>query len=824
MARQAGLTPFADDRPDIERAPEGRQRLRDPGPDRMPELRPAAYPVETFTRPARYQDDSLDRISQSLAALNPALLNFGETFKQDREDDLKARIAKNYQGLSGPEMVKKMANDPDAQARMGQQLIGKYQARSVAEQVARDAASTLVTADKDSFDEQAYLKALREKALKENAGNPFFAQEFDNSFNPMAAGAKAKMAEHRAQRELDRRADTIQDGWLGTVDKGLKAGDTPEQIIAAIRGSYDANKGALKIGYGEQDEKIVGLVGALREKMESDPANAERYFKIAQGLVNGDRTGSDGTKLGTILGSSTLGPKAAAALGAVERSYGQIRDRGTADEKYQLTVNADNGILDEGALKRFYEDPSNKGAMTENEYRSLRLRNQRARDTQAEALRKAQAEYAERQQTNSLEDQALDQGDKGTLWKVQPTTIQGANGKPKEVSADDQISGAVKKFLERDQYQTARELAAFHENEAARPAGKRMSEEDIQKVVEQRSFARRVEWFASNGQDNPEWKDVMKRGALAGLSTVQGDTIPPTMLEGFRTYQRLAAAAPNMAHKLADENARSTFDVARTLVESGAMDEGRALQAAVEYQRDPSRFDSLTARQRVDQIQSQLKSMQGNGLSRLLGWGNMPHAERMEDVSTDVQKLAKTYVTVGKMNVEDALKEAGKVVARNYTVINGTAVRTGDRRVPPNFADNAQQFLKKFADEHKEDPSGLTLRPLPNSATSWVVINKSGVPAAPGGKGVMSLDDLRAADDERVAQERLKTEMAARAKKQFDETRGKTWNRLGETNPVTGGTGLQDDTPTFKKPSDIPPPKTDTPALRLTVEPDGKPR
>lgn len=766
MAKLPGLSAFTDDHPDVSQArPSPRGRLRDPAPDQNPALRPVASPVETYARPERVpQDDNLNRLSQSLAALNPALASFSDTFKEDREDAIRSRIATTYQNLSSAEALEKMKTDPDAETQVGQKLLGKYQARGAAEELSRELAEKLATSDRDSLDIDAFTREQRAKALAANAGNPYFAQEFDGAFHASVAGAKSKMTEYRVGQEMERRAETVQTGWLGTVDKGVKGGNSAVEIAGAIRDSYGSNRRFLQMSYGDQDRMVVQFVDALRSKMESDPTNADRYMDVARQLVASDRTGADGQKLGTIASSSTIGSQATARIAALEGIYGQIRDRRTADTKFGFTDAATRGELDERALKAFFGDPRNTKAMPETEYRGLLLRNRNAKDALAAQLEAQRAEDAERQQTNALSDQALDAADKGRLWTVGTSTIIGKNGKPREVAADTIISEAVAKQQEREQFMVGREAARMREANKKLPAGQQQTEEQISAAAEEASFNRSVEWFARNGQENPAWKEALKRGALAGETVMQGDTIPPVMAEGFKTYRQLAAKAPNLAHSLTDETGRKFYEVARVLTESGAMDEKKALMTAVEYNRDPSRFDSQTSRQRTEQVAERLRGLNGNalGLAKLLGWGSLAGATRMEDVSVEMQKLADIYVRAGKMSVDDALKAAGEQAGRNFTEINGTAVRTGDRRTPPNFRELANTALKRFSEAHSEKtgvPLGdLSVRPMPNQATSWIIVDKLGIPVTSGPEGIITHDDLRMVDGLNVEKARIRAE------------------------------------------------------------------
>ncbi|WP_163351456.1 hypothetical protein, partial [Klebsiella aerogenes] len=82
----------------------------------------------------------------------------------------------------------------------------------------------------------------------------------------------------------------------------------------------------------------------------------------------------------------------------------------------------------------------------------------------------------------------------------------------------------------------------------------------------------------------------------------------------------------------------------------------------------------------------------GLGFNRLAGVSNI------EAMSTETQKLADIYVKVGGMGADEAVKRAAARVEQNFTNVNGHAVRTADRRVPPDFGSLAGEYLKRYAE------------------------------------------------------------------------------------------------------------------------------
>ncbi|WP_204320269.1 hypothetical protein, partial [Proteus vulgaris] len=86
------------------------------------------------------------------------------------------------------------------------------------------------------------------------------------------------------------------------------------------------------------------------------------------------------------------------------------------------------------------------------------------------------------------------------------------------------------------------------------------------------------------------------------------------------------------------------------------------------------------------------------------------------------------------------------------TNVNGHAVRTADRRVPPDFGSLAGEYLKRYAEERGatvgREVGDLSIAPMPNSATNWMVVDRiTGLPVEMGPRAALTLDDLRAVQE-----------------------------------------------------------------------------
>jgi hypothetical protein len=717
---------------------------------KTPGLRPAASPVDMYARPERAPiDNRLADLADALGALNPALQRFGKAAAEEKDELLPARVAQRYGGRTFDEQKALMKDDPDMKTIMGQRLIAGHAGRAAAEQAAQGVIAQYENGfDKENGDIDAFLNDAQRKAIEANPDNPFFAQEFNTVYGPIAGKLREQQLTYKVKKTEDRVQNTVHDSWLGTVRAGITKGDDPKSIANALRQSYDANKSLLFVDYADQDKAMVGVIQTLTNNMEREPGNAKKYLEVIKEIATEQRTGSDGTKLGSLLDNKSLGPDTAQLLAAADSAYGKIRDRDTTNQKQDFWMQAENGQLDADKLQEFWDNPDNKGAMTEPEFRSLKSQDFNAKQAKAAQLLKANAKAQAEQAKKTILDGALNAADQRGLPWLKSQTYLDENGHEQTVSVEQQRDAAVEGFLAREQ--------RWMQTAPGKPEEKQMQ-----------SFNRTVAWLSENGAKHPQWEATMKAGSVA-LNTVQaGGQVPENAKRGFELYRELVAKAPQLAYSMTDDGARTQYEVARTLVESGVRSEDEALTVAVEYNRDPSKFDSTTARQRFDEVKSALSNFEGGWFS---GFGSI---QNPETVSTEMQKLADVFIKAGGLSSDKALERASEVVQRNYTNVNGWAVRTGDRSVPPNFGNLATDFVNKWALDngarYNVEADDLTIRPLPNSANQWMIVDGTGMPLELGSGSVLTTSDLYEMNERRREDEsaRIERENADRYKPMF---------------------------------------------------------
>lgn len=251
--------------------------------------------------------------------------------------------------------------------------------------------------------------------------------------------------------------------------------------------SYEANKDLLFVDYADQDRAMVGVIQALTQGMERDPGNAKQYLSVIKEISTQERTGADGTKLGTMLDSASLGPDVAKLLASADAEFGRIRDRDTTYQKQDFWMQAESGNLDQDKLKEFFDNPDNRGAMTEAERRGLEAQHFRARQAKSEQLTKASLKAQAEQAKKTFFDDALTVGDRKELAWLTDSTYFDENGNEKTVTVQQKRDAAISAMMEREQrwLQTA----------PGKPEEKAET-----------SFNRIVEWLSENGAKHPQWE------------------------------------------------------------------------------------------------------------------------------------------------------------------------------------------------------------------------------------------------------------------------------------------------------------------------------
>lgn len=708
MTKLPGLARFDDDALRSRsggKAPQGRAipntQLR-----QAPSLRPQAAPVNTYARPAQAPiDNNLRNLAESLASLNPSLMRFAETRKETMDETLSARVAQKYAGKTYEEQRTLYKDDPDAQSLLGRRAIAANMGRAYAQQVGRTAADYYESQfDKDGGDLDGYLNGLQRQAIDANPDDPFFAEQFSQVFDPIAQSIRNKHTQYGVERTQEKVAETVHNSWLGTVNASIVQDVPAADIAENIRSSYEVNKEGLKMSYADQDKQVVGLIQQLTLQMDQEPGQAEKLYGVIQALSVNPRTAADGTKLGRLLDSGSLGPDVAKLLYGAEQKVTAQRELTNYKTVDGFFMQAENGNLDADALDTFFNDPKTKGVITLDRRRQLLGQDRAAKEQAANNLIKEGRKAEVRAAKEEIFTDALASADDGTYGLLSDSTYVNENGEEANITREQKDAEVVRRILARED--------RIKQSDPRDPA-----------VVGGESFNRQVRIFSQTGLKNPEWEGVLATGVSAMTSAQEETGIKDETRTGFAIYRQLNAKTPNYLRTLLSSDQANVYETARILTETGTLSADEALVATQRFYSDPTRANSATDNMTAKQIKEAVQSTNGYWTK----WSNP------QVLYEDTQKLAVALVGAGKMDPKKAVQQAAATVAKGYTVVNGHAVKTADQNVPQNFGDLANRWVRewhgRFGAANGLDADEVTIQAVPGSSGIWRAVSKeTGLP------------------------------------------------------------------------------------------------
>lgn len=401
-------------------------------------------------------------------------------------------------------------------------------------------------------------------------------------------------------------------------------------------------------------------------------------YSISDG-DNGEVGALDGKSRGSLLDDVKLGGAALDIQKAAERVYNQRNELANSGEQAglaKLAVSGDPNFLD--GLERMKKDhpqwlSPEKAISLQNAYNHALMK----KDAE---LAQQRAEQDEQNQKNELVRQDLPLIAQGKLQYTSPSTIIGADGKPKVISAEDRVKNAVA-FAQRD-----------IDN---RYAGQNSPQAQAAKLNEE------AQLYADNGVVNDAWKRQLGGGTSAASTIVAaGGQVPQGLSQAYDLYKNLSAKAPQALGKHLSDEDQDFYEVAKVLEQSGNYDAKQALTAAAVATSDPQwkQTRNTLSLTRTEEREKAMASLHQHWFT-----DNPAKTVNADQPLGEVLKFAGALNRAFKIPIDQAIQKAGDAVASKYAVINNTAVRLGDKRVPPNFAELANAYIDHWAEEHKAD-------------------------------------------------------------------------------------------------------------------------
>ncbi len=759
MPNVPGLTPInAPSTPGI--TPQGGRVVpRDTTPDPQ-RLTPVAAPVDTYARVAQPDaDNALMQLAQSLATIHAPLQQFAQVQAQEDRDELPGKItAARLTSASDADFQQRLRTDPALSGPLAQRLGNTQLGMSVAEQAVEGLKQQYQTGgfDRDHGDLDAWMNKQAQADFEAHKSDPSFATGYGQRFLQAREMLRTDLTRYRTDQAVNAQNQQIFGASLATVNGAADTSGDPSKTVGALLDQFHSNQTFLQKPPEEQARLQLQLVQNLQDKIPDDPRRAAFYHQVIGGLLNADRTGPDGKSIGSLLNDPAMGGKAADLLSAANRAY-QTQDnfahRDAITDVHELAVSGDpdfKATLD----KQIAENPKR---YSQEQVTSLQLAHDRA---VAGLQRRAAAQQAEQGELNAranLTTQGLLMAQQGNLGDIQDATITNAKGNDVLVSAEDQIKAVTKaRMAQIDQWA----LQHPDQPEAAMNA--------------------RISFFArSTGAVNDQWRRNLTNGPRAvDVSVLAGGGIPPALHDAYQLYRQIQSKAPGILAGHTDNKSRDFYERARVAQDVQHMSEQQALSLAARASTDKSLANGADT----------LKPAEFNKLADGIfsTWTpfhtDVDQTPNYQMAREDLYRAADNLVKGNGLSPEEAVRQAGETLKHDYTVINGVAVKTADKRIPPNFGEVANRYFDQYYEAHKAeldhlgiDREHLSMAPIGNGNAWRVVITPMMAdPDIPNStisiREMQRVNEEIAAEQEKAGHEAIAASLADAQRSFYDRT------------------------------------------------------
>lgn len=756
MARIPGLTPFSEDRPQpgsrVKRGvPQQDVRLPAPG------LRPAASPVETYSRPAAPQRDPfLDGLADSLSALNPALQRFGSVQQAKDEDTADSYAAMKRLEAGSPEaFAAMMETDPRLKTDIGRAAAQRVSGMQNSMLALADIQNAYVNDfDKANGDFDAFVAEKVKPYLGDRANDPSYVKSFMASIDPSLRQLRAGYTGYKAQEQYAANQQTLQDAFLSIARNGAAAGASPEEQAKAIFGEFYGNKRLLGMSFQDQGKAAVQLAATLAE---------EGNYDLVTALATVDRVGPDGAKLGKLLDDNLVGGDMAKAVLRAKAIRDDKSQESTVSARQAIYDRADRGELtpeDEVALRE--KVTTEPGAYPESwvESRIAQSRNEQARlrNAAAKAAQQQQLDVQFANQESALTNTGIEAVKSGRLFSLQPAVVMDKEGNEKTLSAEEMRKRAL------DDYALRSAAIAKENNETW-----------------DQTVLRDLPVYAKIGSPPKDWIDTMRGGANSlSAAMMTGSEIPEPALRAYALYKLLRTNKSQMLRDVVPQDKAELFETWRVGEEELGLDPQKALMDAVDQNADPTGRGMRAAMVAAEKVRKE--ALSGGVLNAIRGIFGGGVEDLNGSMLTDVVAVRAEQLAKRGLDADTAIKQAAEQVKLTHVNINGWWVDASDKRLPPNFPDLSTQIIREYVEKHGKaeglDVSDLTIRTVGNGGNAWRIVSKTtGAAVDAVEDSVFTSDDLMTAEQNRIAEiNRMKAEDAQRAA----ETAYQPWFQLGD--------------------------------------------
>ena len=735
MARVAGLTPFDKTGSGGVMQAGGRSAAAPNRP--APDLNPRAAPVSIYAHPednTQAAGSDLRQLAAALGQINPALNNFAGTFTDEAKQQQEQAAQNKIGGMTFDEAKKGVEEGTitELQNPWFKAAFMKQYGQRVALRKAEELTAQYNNGfNKDGGDVEGLVAGVAKPVLDQYGNDRHFSAGFNSVFAPQAAKIRNEQAGYRSERVNTEVRQGVFEIGTAIIGEGMGKGLSADEIVANVRSTYQGNKQLLNVPYAEQDREVFRIAETLTKSISS-AQNPTLQKEVVEKLLNDERFAPDGKNLGSLAKNRQYADKAVGLLDSADRELRQFNSRTSFDQHASWDEMATAGQIGEAQFKQLQEEhAANPGRFTDAQVLSLKHRS----DAALEQKRAEVAALEEKQRTRALADaqhqavinDASSLSGQGNLWAVKDTKVTDEHGKEKTLSADKIREEVVGNFLRRSS-----------------DVAKARNETPAQ------TFDREANWFTQNGEENPQWSALLKRGYVQGTaSTLSGNKLPQGLDAATDLYDQLYAKSPQLLKKHLDSDGMDFYEAVRFGTQVAGFDKRTAAINALEVNKDPTKYESPYWKQKFDDISAAVKSS-------VPGWIMNGSPDNAGEIGPQIEQAAKYFSKLGASPTV-AVEEAKKRVNANYVDVNNFLVRTGDRAIPAAFPTMAKKYIEDYVSKYgaKEgvSTSDLTVQPIGNAAGQWrIVMKKSPGMIVDHPEGIFDLPKLMDAEKARIAQ------------------------------------------------------------------------
>ncbi len=652
-----------------------RERVQVQGPQGATALRTTARPGAVSAGAPRVGVSRGAQLAQALSAIAPELKGHLQEAQQEFETKEAERAYDTLQGMTFQD-AKRMVDEGKIAETENPWFEAAFQKQfgvAYAGQRKREIMLAYENGfDKNNGDIEAFIASHAQQDAARYGKNKFVRAGMREGMGDFTSRLRDQHAEFRSSVIKGQNIDQFRGASRTVVDEAVATGADPS---AAVRSLYEQHRQAFGLTYQQMDDNILAL--AAEYAGSGDVATV-------RALLETDIVGEDGVSVGSFTSRSRYADKAQTLINQAETRRGKLDREHNTSEVVGLRTRAGKGAFTDEDIE-LLDGMKRDGLISQEMHESLLVQNQNAR---AGALNAS----FDALQNSSYRDHVQNRLLAGEVFAVTDHTYTDQNGKLKTIKRDAVVDEVTNEVL------TQMAAEGYTENEMA---------------------ATMASW--GGGGTFQVWENAMSDGYIAlsqTLSSAGEDgkvELPPAAIAGYGTWRNLAEHPNLRARHVNDQTALRLYRDAEAL-ERGGMEPETALITAARIDRRENR-NGLSTQVDRNAFNAAVREVTSGG------W----FGEDMSNAgwaSTTIERSARILIDAG-LPQDRAIEQAVRMFEDSHTNINGVAVNTRNKLVPPNFGDMAEIMIDEFAARHGEDPNDLTIVPTLNGEQSWVVTRKT---------------------------------------------------------------------------------------------------